>query len=163
MSRRNYLSTFVVTIGLTLASISGGSATASTVKPVGDLVPAGLNVLTWRYPLVVGGGKVTTGTMVVTNTHVVSQVRALINSLPVTVTNPKRVCPMYVTLPYTVSFSKRVGAPAQTRVVFELGGCPFAQVFQRGVAIAPTLGGAHLVATYERIQKLISPRGVPLG
>jgi hypothetical protein len=163
MGRRNYLTVFTVFLGLSLASISGGSATASTVKPVGDFVPPGLNVLTWRYPLVAGGGKITSGTMLVTNAHVVSQVRLLINSLPATVTNPKRVCPMYVTLPYTVSFSKRVGAPAQTRVVFELGGCPFAQVYQRAVAIVPTLGGAYLVATYEWIQKLISPRGVPLG
>jgi hypothetical protein len=161
MRRRNYLSVFTVVLGLTLASISGVSA--STLKPVGDLVPRGLNVLTWRYPLVVGSGQITSGTMVVTNVHVVSQVRALINSLPVTVANPKRVCPMYVTLPYTVSFSTRVGATAQTRVVFELGGCPYARVYQHGVAIVPTLGGAHLAATYERIQKLISPRGVPLG
>jgi hypothetical protein len=163
MRRCNYLSVFTVVLGLTVASISDGSASASTHKPVGDLVPRGLNVLTWRYPLVVGGGQITSGTMVVTNVPVVSQVRALINSLPVTLANPKRVCPMYATLPYTVSFSTRVGAPVHTRVVFELGGCPYAQVYQHGVAIVPTLGGAHLVATYQRIQKLISPRGVPLG
>jgi hypothetical protein len=101
--------------------------------------------------------------MVVTNVHLVSQVRALINSLPVTVPDPRRVCPRYVMLPYTVSFSARVGAPAKTRVVFELGGCPYAQVYQHGVAIVPMLGGAYLVATYQRIQKLIGPRGVPLG
>jgi hypothetical protein len=50
-----------------------------------------------------------------------------------------------------------------TRVVFQLGGCPYAQVYQHGVRISPTLGGPHLASTYAAIQKLISPHGVPLG
>ena len=140
---------------------SGVSAGASTLKPLGDLVSRGLNVLTWRYPLVVEGGKTTQGTMVVTNARVMFEVRTLINSLPVTVIDPQRICPMFATLPYTVSFSRSVGAVAQTRVVFEMGGYRYAQVYQRGVAVVPTLGGAHVTATYVRIQKLISPRGRP--
>ncbi len=138
-------------------------AQATTTKPVGDLVPAGLNVLTWRYPLVVGGGKETTGVKVVTNRGVVAEVRTLINSLPVTVPDPRRICPADIMRPFSVGFSRTRGSAVVTNVVFQLGGCPYAQVYQRGVKISPTLGGAHLATTYARIQKLISPQGVPLG
>ena len=161
MTRTRSLSgvALVAAVALTVSS----PALAANAKPAGDLVPGGLKVLTWHYPLVVGGGKETTGTKVITNRAVVGEVRSLINALPVTPSDPHRICPDYVLRPYSVVFSAAVGSPAVTTVVFELGGCPYAQVYQHGVKVSPTLGGAHLAATYARIQKLISPRGVPLG
>lgn len=79
-------------------------------------MPRGLDVLTWRYSLIVGGGQVTSGALVITNVRVVSGVRMLVNSLPVTVTDPQRNRPLYVTWFSRVFYSARFGAVAQTRV-----------------------------------------------
>jgi hypothetical protein len=66
-------------------------------------------------------------------------------------------------LPITVSFAANKTSTPFTKVVFQLGGCPYARVYQHGVAVAPTLGGTHLAQVYARIQHLISPKGVPLA
>ena len=151
----------IAVLAVVSLAVSLGPGPSAASAPVAERVPAGMHALTWHYPLVVGGGKVTTGTKVVTSPQVIAEVRSLINALPVSA--PHVICPAYVMLPYSVAFSVRVGSPAVTRVVFQLGGCPFAQVYQHGVKMSPTLGGPHLRSTYARIQKLISPQGVPLG
>jgi hypothetical protein len=141
--------------------VAGASSASATAKPIGDLVPAGAKVLIWNYPLPTAN-KVLTGTLEVTNPTIIAQVRSLINSLPVT-SSAHRICPDDMMLPYTVGFALSTKAKPFTRVVFQLGGCPYARVYQHGVAISPTLGGPNLSWTYARIQHLISPKGQPLA
>jgi len=145
---------------LTLASASVATAT-TTAKPQDELVPAGAGAVSWRYPLPVEN-KVLTGTITVTTPSVIARVRALINSLPLTSSAP-RICPEFVRLPETITFETSAKATPFTRVVFQLGGCPSATVYQHGVAISPTLGGKNIGAVYAEIQKLISPQGQPLA
>lgn len=121
----------------------------ATAKPVGDLVPTNLNELRWTYPLPVGSGSLT-----VRNATVVNKVRALINGLPAW-HKPNEICPADVRRPYTVSFLSRTSPVVVTKVVFQLGGCPSAQVYQHGHAITPTLGGPTLTSTFNKIATLI--------
>jgi len=134
----------------------GGSTAFAATKPAGDIVPSGAKVLYWTYPLPVSG------TITVTKASMIAEVRALINSLPVTTTG-HRICPDDIMLPSTVSFAVSTKTTPFTKVVFQLGGCPYARVYQPGVAVSPTLAGPHLAQVYGRIQHLISPKGVPLA
>lgn len=149
-----------LTLGVSLA-LSGTSIASAVSKPAGDLVPSGATVLLWYYPLPVAN-KVLTGTITVRNPVIISEVRALINSLPVTQPG-NRICPADVMLPYVIGFSKGVKAKPFTKVLFQLGGCPYARVYQNGVAVSPTLGGPNLSTVYQHIQHLISPKGQPLA
>jgi hypothetical protein len=161
---RSYKTVSRVLAALVLSgAILGASASVASgaTKPMSDLVPTGAKVLYWSYPLPVAA-KVRDGTLTVTKASVIAGVRALINSLPVSST-AKRVCPDDMMLPITVSFAANKTSTPFTKVVFQLGGCPYARVYQHGVAVAPTLGGTHLAQVYARIQHLISPKGVPLA
>jgi hypothetical protein len=133
-----------------LAALNAPSAFAATKSPR-ELVPAGAHVLTWSTASVVGG---TNGTIVVRNLAVIAEVRALINALPLT-NNLHHACPDDMMLPITLSFAAAPGSTPFTRVIFQLGGCPSAEIVQRGSIVLPTLGGPNLSSTYGKIKKLI--------
>jgi hypothetical protein len=141
---------FVVAIVSTLA-LSAPNALAAT-KSSREFVPGGAHVLIWSTTSVADGG--TNGTIVVTNLEVIAQVRALINALPLTNTL-HHACPDDMMLPITLSFAASRASTPFTRVIFQLGGCPSAEVVQHGSIVLPTLGGPNLSSTYGKIKKLI--------
>lgn len=146
-------------LALGLGVLVGAAPVLATTKPAGDLVPAGATVLYWQAPSSGGVSSTPGGTVVtVTKPSVIAAVRALINSLPVT-TSAHRVCPDDMMVPTTVSFAASASSAPFTKVLFQLGGCPYARVYQHGVAVAPTLGGAHLSAVYARIRTLVTSAG----
>jgi hypothetical protein len=65
-------------------------------------------------------------------------------------------CPDDLLIPTWVSFSTSATATPYSRVMFQLGGCPFARVTQHGVAELPTLGGPHLAQVYAKIKSLFA-------
>jgi hypothetical protein len=137
-------------------------AMASSAKPNRLLVPAGATALFWSYSMPLPSG-VHYGTMKISNPTVIARVRAMINAIPVTDYSKHQVCPDDVMIPYIVRFSTSTASASFTKVVFQLGGCPEATVYQHGVAQRPTLGGWSLSHLYAAIQKVISPRGQPLA
>jgi hypothetical protein len=141
----------VVAILATSISLSAPSAFAAT-KSTREFVPAGAHVLIWSSTSVVGSG--TNATIVVKNLTVIAEVRALINALPLT-NNRHHACPEDMMLPITLSFATSPGSTPFTRVIFQLGGCPSAEVVQHGSIVLPTLGGPNLSSTYGKIKKLI--------
>lgn len=161
MARSVLTMTIVATLAVTGSLWTAGTLSAATVKPTGDYIGTDLHVLTWGFPLADPGidrGKA----IVVTNPDIVTEVRNLINSLPFTVPNPRQMCPMDLVLSPAMAFSVSRRSPMVTRVVVQLGGCPYARVYQRGTAISPTLGGPHLAGVFDRIQRLVNPRGISL-
>ncbi|MGH3733741.1 MAG: hypothetical protein ACRDVC_10305 [Acidimicrobiales bacterium] len=134
---------------------------SAATKSPREYVPAGAHVLYWDSlePIsrATGGG-----TIVVKNLTIIGEVRALINALPLSNTR-HRVCPDDMTLPITVSFAASAASTPFTRVVFQLGGCPSAEVFERGAPVLPTLGGPNLSRTYAKIKNLISPSALALA
>jgi len=87
--------TVVATLVLAMSTWTVSTSGAATSKPAGDRIGADLHTLTWGFPLVDPGthrGKA----IVITNTQIVAKVRTLIDSLPDTVPNPHRMCPMDV-------------------------------------------------------------------
>jgi len=155
MARARSLGRILGAAALGCALLGAGAVTAgATAKPADDLVPTGATVLYWSS----GVGPVRqaptgTGAVTVTNLAVIAQVRALINSLPVS--TPHSVCPDDMMIPSWVSFATSKTSTPFTEVMFQLGGCPYARVYQHGVAISPTLGGTHLGEVYARIKTLI--------
>jgi len=137
-------------------------ALASPAKPSRLLVPVGATALYWSYSMPLPSG-VTYGTMKISNPHIIARVRAMINAIPVSSYSKNQVCPADAMVPYIVRFSTSTAAASFTKVVFQLGGCPEATVYQHGVAERPTLGGWSLARLYAAIQKVISPRGQPLA
>jgi hypothetical protein len=140
----------VVAIFATTIALGVPGAFAATKSPR-EFVPAGAHVLIWSSTSVVGG---TNGSIVVRNLTVIAEVRALINALPLT-NNLHHACPEDMTLPITLSFATSPGSTPFTRVIFQLGGCPSAEVIQHGSIVLPTLGGPNLSSTYGKIKKLI--------
>lgn len=143
-------------LALCLGTMAAAGAAGGAAKPVGDLVPPGATVLYWQSPSFggvsssPGGAKLT-----VTKPSVIAAVRSLINSLPVS-TPPRGACPDDMMIPTTVSFAATATSVPFTRVLFQLGGCPYARVYQHGVAVAPTLGGTTLSRVYARIRTLVT-------
>jgi hypothetical protein len=136
--------------------VAGSTLSAATTKPAGDRVPAGAKVMYFisaATPLSGVSANVDT-TTTVTNATVIAQVRGLINSLPVTTTRP-RVCPEDMMVPTWVNFSTSTSAAPFTKVLFQLGGCPYARVYQHGVVVSPTLGGTNLGVVYNKIKSLV--------
>jgi hypothetical protein len=140
----------VVAVATSIASL----ASATTKSPRED-VPAGAHVLLWSDPVVAVNGS-TPRQITVTNPAVIARVRALINALPLSDTE-HRACPDDMMIPITLSFASKKGAVPFTRVVFQLGGCPSAEVFQNGAAVLPTLGGSTLSSTFATIRHLMDP------
>ena len=150
----------VVLVALVATSPTATAAANSTgAKPVGDTVPGGARVLTWNAPpsLAPAG---TRATVVVTNASVIREVRALVNSLGVTPL-VSGVCPDDLMVPTTLSFAASRSTAPFTRIVFQLGGCPYARIYQHGVAVDPTLGGTRLPRVYELIDHLVHSRAHP--
>jgi hypothetical protein len=143
-----------------MVALATTPAMAAT-KPARDFVPAGAHVLYWSHPMAVSGGT-PDGTITVKNQAVINEVRALINALPLSDTL-HRACPDDMMLPETISFAASTNATPFTRVVFQLGGCPSAEVIQRGKVMLPTLGGPNLSSTYAKIEHLISPNALPVA
>jgi hypothetical protein len=141
----------VVAVFATTIAFNTPTAFAATKSPR-EFVPAGAHVLIWSSTSVVGSG--TNATIVVRNLTVIAEVRALINALPLTSTL-HHACPEDMMLPITLSFATSPGSTPFTRVIFQLGGCPSAEVVQRGSIVLPTLGGPNLSSTYGKIKKLI--------
>jgi hypothetical protein len=134
----------------TTLALSAPSAFGATKSPR-EFVPGGAHELIWSSTSAVGGAN---GTIVVRNLTVIAEVRALINALPLT-NNLHHACPDDMMLPITISFAASPGSAPFTRVIFQLGGCPSAEVVQRGSIVLPTLGGPNLSSTYGKIKKLI--------
>jgi hypothetical protein len=141
----------VMAIVVTAIALSAPGAFAATKSPR-EFVPAGAHVLIWSSTSVVNGS--TNATIVVRNLTVIGEVRALINALPLT-NNLHHACPQDMMLPITLSFAASPGSTPFTRVIFQLGGCPSAEVVQHGSIVLPTLGGPTLSSTYAKIRKLI--------
>jgi hypothetical protein len=152
----------LVTLSLVATLSLASPALAAPAKPTRLLVPAGAKALYWSYsmPLPTGAHY---GTMKITNPTVIARVRAMINAIPVSNYPKTQACPADMMVPYIVRFSSSTAAASFTKVVFQLGGCPEATVYQHGVAQRPTLGGWSLPKLYAAIQKVISPRGQPLA
>ena len=155
-------STTLVALAMMATLTISSPAVASPAKPARLLVPAGATYLYWSYSMPLPSG-VHYGTMKISNPRVIARVRAMINAIPVSNYSKIQACPADAMVPYIVRFSTSTAAASFTRVVFQLGGCPEATVYQHGVAQRPTLGGWSLPRLYAAIQKLISPRGQPLA
>jgi hypothetical protein len=137
-------------------------ALASSAKPRRLVVPTGATALYWSYSMPVAAGT-HYGTIKITNRLVIARVRTLINAIPVAHYPTNHACPDDMMVPYIVRFSTSGVSASFTKVVFQLGGCPQATVFQHGIPQQPTLGGESLPRLYAAIQKEISPRGQPLA
>jgi hypothetical protein len=135
-----------VALGAALLVVSSSLASATT-KPPHDYIHPGATVITFNSSSLGANGT----TMTITNPKVITEVRALINSLPVSNTS-KMFCPDDLMIPAWVSFSTSKTATPYSRVEFQLGGCPFARVSQHDVAELPTLGGPHLGQVYAKIK-----------
>ncbi|HEY5304694.1 MAG TPA: hypothetical protein VIJ86_11665 [Acidimicrobiales bacterium] len=61
-----------------------------------------------------------------------------------------------------LAFSASWRSPMVTRVIVQLGGCAYAQVYQLGRPISPTLGAPRLGEVFHQIEHLIDPRGIAL-
>jgi hypothetical protein len=144
------------------ATFSLSTPALATTKPVRLLVPAGATALYWSYSMPLPSGA-HYGTMKITNANVIARVREMINAIPVANYSKHQACPDDAMVPYIVRFSTSTASAAFTKVVFQLGGCPEATVYQHGVAQRPTLGGWSLSRLYTAIQKVIAPHGQPLA
>jgi hypothetical protein len=133
--------------------VVGASLASAATKPSGDLVPGGAKVLYFDSSALSMPAGTSNGAVIVTNAKVIAQVRALINALPLS--SRPGVCPEDMMIPSWVSFSTSAKAAPFTKVMFQLGGCPYARVYQKGAAISPTLGGTNLGEVYGKIKKLI--------
>ncbi len=156
MTRRFVISAKALAgLALCLATAAAVGQASAATKPAGDLVPRGATVLYWQAPSTGGLPSSLDGArLVVTKPSVIAAVRSLINSLPAS-SPPRGACPDDMMIPTTVSFAASTGSTPFTRVVFQLGGCPYARVYQRGVAVSPTLGGTALPRVYSRIRSLV--------
>ncbi len=154
--------TTIVILTLTAALSISSPVLAATTKPTRLLVPTGATALYWSYSMPMPGGA-HYGTVKISNPAVIARVRVMINAIPVTNYPQTQPCPDDMMVPYIVRFSTSTAAASFTELVFQLGGCPEATVFQHGVAQRPTLGGLTLPRLYAAIQKVISPRGQPLA
>lgn len=143
----------LLAIAVTSLAVVAPSAATST-KSAREFVPAGAHVLYWEYPTTAGTGT-SDATVVVKNLGTIAHVRALINALPLSNT-AHHACPEDMMLPITISFAASPTSTPFTRVVFQLGGCPSAEVIQRGSVVLPTLGGPNLSSTYAKIKHLVS-------
>jgi hypothetical protein len=139
-------------VAILAATLALGAPSAfGATKSSREFVPAGAHVLIWSSTSVVGGAN---GSIVVRNPTIIAEVRTLINALPLT-NNLHHACPEDMMLPITLSFAASSGSAPFTRVIFQLGGCPSAEVVQHGSIVLPTLGGPNLSSTYGKIKKLI--------
>jgi hypothetical protein len=154
--RSRHLATRVVAalLVMTVATTTATLASATTKSPR-EYVPVGAHVLVWSDPVFAVNGSLP-HQITVTNLAVIARVRALINALPLS-DDQHRVCPDDMMIPITLSFASSKGAAPFTRVVFQLGGCPSAEVFQNGSAVLPTLGGPTLSSTFATIRRLVDP------
>jgi hypothetical protein len=147
--------TAALTLGAVLV-VTGTSLASATTKPVHDVVPAGAKVIYFDSSAVsLGNGVTGTNATEITNPKVIAEVRNLINSLPVSNTS-KMFCPDDLMIPAWVSFSNSAGSTPFARVEFQLGGCPFARVYQHSVGELPTLGGPRLGTVYAKIKSLFN-------
>ncbi len=153
---------FVLLLAFVATLSFSNTAIASSGKPHRLLVPAGATALYWSYSMPLPSGA-RYGTLKITNSTVIARVRAMINEIPVEDYAKSHACPDDLMVPYIVRFSKSTAAASFTKVVFQLGGCPEATVFQHGVSQLPELGGWSLPQRYSAIQSVISPRGQPLA
>ncbi len=152
-----------VTVLVISAAISiSPTAWATSAKPNRLLVPGGASALYWSYSMPLPSGA-RYGTMKITNRATIARVRSMINAIPVSDYSKGQACPANAMVPYIIRFSTSTASTSFTKVVFQLGGCPAATVYQHGVAQSPTLGGRSLGHLYAAIQKVISPRGQPLA
>ena len=138
------------------------TTSASPAKPTRLLVPVGATALYWSYAMPLPTG-VRYGTMKIINPSVIARVRSMINAIPISNYPKNQACPADAMVPYFIRFSTSTAAASFTKVVFQLGGCPEATVYQHGIAQRPSLGGWSLSHLYAAIQKVISPRGQPLA
>jgi hypothetical protein len=144
---------FVVALVIIATVFAGASFASASSKPSTDLVASGARVITLSGSPFAGVGA-STKTIVVTNASVIAKVRSLINALPVTISG-SQMCPDDMLVPSTLSFKKTSSSTPFTKVVFQLGGCPSARVYQLGVAVSPTLGGPKLSSVYGQIKTLM--------
>lgn len=157
-----YRAAVVVMLSLVALLPLSSPASSTASKPARLLVPAGAKALFWSYsmPLPTGSHY---GTVEITGPAVIARVREMINAIPVSDYPAVGACPDDMMVPYVIRFSDSTATASFTKVVFQLGGCPAATIYQHGTAELPTLGGWSLGKQYDAIQKVISPRGQPLA
>jgi hypothetical protein len=144
----------VTALAFAVVLASATSAGAAT-KPARDDVPPGATVLYFTGPPTPSSGTSTTKVALkVTNPTVIAKIRDLINSLPVSDTRHE-FCPADLLIPSYVSFARNAATTPFARVMFQLGGCPFARVYVHGVAVSPALGGPHLGVVFSQIKRLV--------
>lgn len=144
----------VVTLAMGSVVIAAVPVGALT-KPARDFVPAGATVLYFTSLATPSSGVSSNdGGTTVTNLKVIDQIRGLINALPVSDTR-NRVCPDDMMVPSYVSFAVNTTTAPFAKVVFQLGGCPYARVYLHGVAVSPTVGGANLGVVFSKIKRLV--------
>ena len=137
------------------AAIVGAAPAGAASKPARDLVPAGASVLYFTsFATPAYGGSANRGTVTVTNPTVIAEIRGLINSLPVSDTS-HMFCPDDLMVPSYVSFATNGSTAPFAKVLFQLGGCPFARVYLHGIGVSPTLGGPTLGAVFSHIKRLV--------
>ncbi len=146
LARRGIALSVSVILMASLSSLAG-----ATAKPPHDFIHPGATVITYDSSSLGAGNN----QMTITNPKVIAQVRALINALPLSDTS-KMFCPDDLMIPAWVNFLTSATAAPYSRVEFQLGGCPFARVYQHGVAELPTLGGPHLAQVYDKIKALFA-------
>jgi hypothetical protein len=153
---------FAAAMGLGVLTLPASGATA----PANDMVPAGAVVLYWTYPGTVSpsasGPTNRYFTKAIRSQATIHKVRTLINEIGPYIPKDNKICNDLRELPFTISFGYGTGNKGVTKVVFQLGGCGTATVYQSGAVQSPVLGGKGMYAKYELIQKAISPSGVPL-
>jgi hypothetical protein len=160
MSR--YRAATIATASLTVLLSLSSPASSAASKPARVVVPAGAKALFWSYSMPLPSGS-HYGTIKISDPTVIARVREMINAIAVSDYPKDGACPDDMMIPYIIRFSDSTAAASFTKVVFQLGGCPAATVYQHGVAELPTLGGWSLGTLYRAIQKVISPRGQPLA
>jgi hypothetical protein len=133
--------------------ITSAALAGAQTKPARDLVGPGAKVITFDSSAVTINGDGRSST--ITNPQIIAEVRDLINGLPVSNTS-RMFCPDDLMIPAWLTFSTSAAATPYAKVEFQLGGCPFARVFQHGAGERPTLGGSTLGTVYAKIKSLFA-------
>jgi hypothetical protein len=121
-------------------------------------IPRGATVLYFTsFATPVSTTSTTKGATVVTNAAVIAEIRSLIDALPLA--NTHRFCPADLLVPSYVSFAANATTAPFARVMFQLGGCPFARIYVHGKPVTAALGGPTLGTVFSKIKNLVEKNG----
>lgn len=132
---------------LAIAGLLLGAPATAASAPARERIGPGATLVT------LSGGAPASPTVSSRDATVIDRVRRLVNALPVY--RPGPVCPDDLTVPSVLAFYRPRASTPYAEVSFQLGGCPKATVTEGARAVAPPLGGPHLLATFSLIRRLI--------